>query len=58
MCAIYGTASREEFIKLYELNKDRGGFAFSFCGIKNQDIYVFKNKLEDLDLLYQEDLDY
>jgi len=58
MCAIYGTASREEFIKLYELNKDRGGFAFSFCGIKNHDIHVFKNKLVDLDLLYQEDWDY
>ena len=62
MCAIYGTASREEFFKLYELNKDRGGFAFSFCGIKNtinnQSIFVFKNKLADLDLLYQEDWDY
>lgn len=62
MCAIYGSASREEFIKLYELNKDRGGFAFSFCGIKNtinnQSIFVFKNKLADLDLLYQEDWDY
>ena len=58
MCAIYGTASREEFFKLYELNKDRGGFAFSFCGIKNHDIFVFKNKLADLDLLYQEDWDY
>jgi predicted glutamine amidotransferase len=58
MCAIYGSASREEFIKLYELNKDRGGFAFSFCGIKNHDIYVFKNKLPDSDLFYQEDWDY
>jgi predicted glutamine amidotransferase len=58
MCAIYGTPSREEFFKLYELNKDRGGFAFSFCGIKNHDIFVFKNKLADLDLLYQEDWDY
>ena len=58
MCAIYGTASREEFFKLYELNKDRGGTAFTFCGIKNHDIFVFKNKLADLDLLYQEDWDY
>tara|TARA_R110000851_G_scaffold37409_5_gene96609 strand:+ start:837 stop:1484 length:648 start_codon:yes stop_codon:yes gene_type:complete len=58
MCAIYGTASREEFFKLYELNKDRGGFAFSFSGIKNHEIFVFKNKLADLDLLYQEDWDY
>ena len=59
MCAIYGTASREEFFKLYELNKDRGGTAFTFCGIKrNEELHVVKNKLPDLDILYERDWDY
>ena len=47
MCAIFGTSDRQQFITLYELNKDRGGYASTFCGIKDGKLHVFKNKLFD-----------
>jgi len=58
MCAIFGSLSRERFISLYDLNKDRGGYASTFCGIKDGKINVFKNKLFNIEDLYLEDWDY
>ena len=58
MCAIFGTSDRQQFITLYELNKDRGGYASTFCGIIDGKLRVFKNKLFDLDNVYLEDWDY
>lgn len=58
MCAIFGTTSREKFISLYDLNKDRGGYAATFSGIKDGKINTFKSKLFDIENLYLENWDY
>tara|TARA_R100000005_G_C4976787_1_gene187904 strand:+ start:360 stop:1004 length:645 start_codon:yes stop_codon:yes gene_type:complete len=58
MCAIFGSTERSKFISLYELNKDRGGYATTFSGIKNDTITTFKRKMFDIDNLYLEDWDY
>ncbi len=58
MCAIFGTTSREKFISLYELNKDRGGYASTFSGVKDGKINTFKSKLFDLENIYIESWDY
>ena len=45
MCAIFGTTSREKFISLYELNKDRGGYASTFSGVKDGKIISHKKEI-------------
>ena len=48
MCGIFGSSDLERYITLYELNKDRGNFAYgSLYTYNEQGPMVFREEVDD-----------